>query len=96
MTTSDPDRTPELDDIIISTDHAPVAANDTARPEDALAAKVEDFAPKTISDGLSIDAEDTIYVSDPEHGAVLALGRDRKLRTLLTAFSIDECASFEQ
>src|SRR5207247_9623622 len=30
MTTSDPTQTPELDDIIISTDHAPVAVNDAA------------------------------------------------------------------
>jgi len=49
----------------------------------ALAAKVEDFGPKTISDGLTIDAHDTVYVSDPEHGAILTLGPDRTLRTLL-------------
>jgi len=49
----------------------------------ALSARVEDYGPKTISDGLSIDAKDTVYVTDPEHGAVLAMGPDRKLRTLL-------------
>jgi sugar lactone lactonase YvrE len=57
--------------------------NEGSLAAEALAAKVETFAPKTISDGLSIDAEDTIYVSDPEHSAVLALGQDRRLRTLL-------------
>ena len=57
--------------------------NDESLGPDALAAKVETFAPKTISDGLSIDGEDTIYVSDPEHSAVLALGQDRRLRTLV-------------
>jgi sugar lactone lactonase YvrE len=57
--------------------------HDASLAPDALAKKVEDFAPKTISDGLSIDGADTVYVSDPEHGAILALGPDRKLHTLL-------------
>ncbi len=57
--------------------------NDESLAPEALAARVETFAPKTISDGLSIDADDTIYVSDPEHSAILALGQDRRLRTLL-------------
>jgi sugar lactone lactonase YvrE len=57
--------------------------NDESLGGDALGAKVQTFAPKTISDGLSIDGEDTIYISDPEHSAVLALGQDRRLRTLL-------------
>ena len=57
--------------------------DDESLAPDALAARVETFAPKTISDGLSIDAEDTVYVTDPEHSAILALGQDRRLRTLL-------------
>jgi sugar lactone lactonase YvrE len=57
--------------------------NDASLTAEALATRVEDFGPKTISDGLSIDGRDTVYVSDPEHGAVLTLGQDRKLRTLL-------------
>jgi sugar lactone lactonase YvrE len=57
--------------------------NDESLTAEAIAARVEDFGPKTISDGLSIDQRDTIYISDPEHGAVLTLGQDRKLRTLL-------------
>jgi len=57
--------------------------NDPSLTPEALAAKVEDYAPKTISDGLSMDTADTIYISDPEHSAVLGLGPDRQLRTLL-------------
>ncbi|HYR95595.1 MAG TPA: L-dopachrome tautomerase-related protein [Candidatus Binatus sp.] len=57
--------------------------NDESLAPESLAAKVESFAPKTISDGLSIDAKDRVYISDPEHGAVLAVGQDRRLRTLL-------------
>jgi sugar lactone lactonase YvrE len=56
---------------------------DTRIAPAALAARVEEFGPKTISDGLAIDARDTVYVSDPEHGALLTLGQDRTLRTLV-------------
>ena len=57
--------------------------NDTSLSAEALAAKVQDWAPKTLSDGMTIDAADTLYVTDPEHGAVVTLAPDRKLRTLL-------------
>lgn len=48
-----------------------------------LAAGVEDFGPKPISDGASTDAAGAVYLTDPEHSAVLALGPDRVLRTLV-------------
>jgi sugar lactone lactonase YvrE len=57
--------------------------DDPALPGAALPSRVEDWAPKTISDGLTIDGAGNVYVSDPEHDAVLAIGQDRKLRTLL-------------
>ena len=57
--------------------------NDTALGDDALGARVEDFGPKPLSDGLSMDVEDNVYLTDPEHGAILALGPDRSLRTLV-------------
>jgi sugar lactone lactonase YvrE len=57
--------------------------NDTTLSADALAARVEAFAPKPISDGLSTDDQGNVYVTDPEHSAVLALGQDRTLRTLV-------------
>jgi sugar lactone lactonase YvrE len=57
--------------------------NDTALSEAALAARVEDYAPKTISDGLTIDSTDAVYLSDPEHSAVVRLGPDRRLDTLV-------------
>ena len=49
----------------------------------ALGARVEDHAPKTISDGLSIDLADTVYITDPEHSAILTVGADRTLHTLV-------------
>lgn len=57
--------------------------NNTSFTPDVLGALVEDFAPKTLSDGLTIDERDDIYVSDMEHSAVLTIGPDRKLGTLI-------------
>ena len=57
--------------------------NDASLTPEALAAKVEDFGPKTLSDGLSIDVEGNIYISDMEHSAILTLGPDRKLTTVV-------------
>ena len=57
--------------------------NDESLSPRALAAKVESFGPKTLSDGLSMDLEGNVYITDMEHSAILALGRDRLLRTLV-------------
>ncbi len=48
-----------------------------------LGERVERFADKTLSDGLTMDLEDNVYLSDMEHSAVLALAPDRRLRTLI-------------
>ena len=57
--------------------------NDTSLAPAELAAKVENFGPKTLSDGLTMDVEDNIYISDMEHSAILTLGPDRQLKTLI-------------
>jgi sugar lactone lactonase YvrE len=57
--------------------------NDPALAAAGLAAKVEDWGPKPLSDGLSVDTEENVYITDPEHSAVLALGPDRTLRTIV-------------
>ena len=49
----------------------------------ALAAHVEDFAAKTLSDGLTMDVEDNVYLSDMEHSAIVRLGPDGQLTTLV-------------
>lgn len=48
-----------------------------------LAAKVETYAEKSMSDGITSDTEGNIYLTDPEHSAILRLGADRQLQTLL-------------
>jgi sugar lactone lactonase YvrE len=62
----------------------PTAALDNAAlTPDELAAQVEDYGPKTMSDGLSTDDADQVYITDPEHSAILTLGPDRRLETLV-------------
>jgi sugar lactone lactonase YvrE len=48
-----------------------------------LASRIEDYGPKPISDGASSDDAGNVYLTDPEHSAVLALRPDRTLRTLV-------------
>jgi sugar lactone lactonase YvrE len=50
---------------------------------DELASRVEDYAAKTLSDGITTDVDGNVYLSDMEHSAILRLGKDRKLTTLL-------------
>lgn len=49
----------------------------------ALAARVEDFAPKTLSDGLTTDDDGNVYLSDMEHSAIVVLKPDATLETLV-------------
>jgi sugar lactone lactonase YvrE len=57
--------------------------NDPTLAPDALGARVEDFGPKTLSDGLTTDGAGNVYITDPEHSAIVTLGPDRKLRTVV-------------
>jgi sugar lactone lactonase YvrE len=57
--------------------------NDETLTPAALAARVQDFAAKTLSDGLTMDLADNVFLSDMEHSAILTLGPDHKLTTLL-------------
>lgn len=57
--------------------------NDPSLAAEDLAARVEDFGPKPLSDGLSSDDAGNVLITAPEHDAVLALGPDRVLRTLV-------------
>lgn len=48
-----------------------------------MAAKVEYFSPKPLNDGLSIDLEGNIYITDVEHEGVAVVNQARQLETLL-------------
>jgi sugar lactone lactonase YvrE len=51
--------------------------------EAELGRRVEDYGPKTLSDGLTTDDEGRVYLSDMEHSAVVLLKPDRTLETLV-------------
>jgi sugar lactone lactonase YvrE len=56
---------------------------DASLPEMALAQRVERYAERPISDGISVDAENNIYVSAVTEHAVGVIGADRQYRTLV-------------
>ena len=56
---------------------------DASLSDTELAAGLERYAGKPLSDGLSIDLEGNVYVTDIEHSAIFRLGADREPRTLL-------------
>lgn len=56
---------------------------DASLDDAALAQRVQDFAPKTLSDGLSTDDEGGVYLSDMEHSAIHRMDAGGKLTTLL-------------
>jgi len=57
--------------------------NDTSLSPEALAGRVEPYAKKTISDGATSDDQGRIYLTDPEHSAVVTVEPDRTLRTVV-------------
>ncbi|MEQ9364143.1 MAG: L-dopachrome tautomerase-related protein [Leptospirales bacterium] len=50
-----------------------------------LARKVERFARKSHSDGITMDSADNIYLSDPEYNAVNVLNARGEFKTLITS-----------
>jgi len=48
-----------------------------------LVGTIQDHGPKPNSDGLATDADGNIYITAPEHSAIMVLGPDKKLRTLV-------------
>ena len=62
----------------------PTAALDnTGLSAEELAKQVEQFAPKTLSDGIIADSRDNIYITDFENFAVYRMGQDRKMYALV-------------
>jgi sugar lactone lactonase YvrE len=57
--------------------------NDPSLTPQELGNRVEIFGPKPLSDGLSMDIENNIYITEVEHGAILRLGPDQNLTTLI-------------
>jgi len=57
-------------------------------PAAQLAKRVEAYSAKPLSDGLSIDNDGTVYVTDVEHSAIFTVAADRQPQTLLRSAKI--------
>lgn len=57
-------------------------------PTSQLATRIERFADKPLSDGLSIDNVGNVYITDVEHGAVFVVGPEQELATLIRSKSV--------
>ncbi len=55
----------------------------TSIPNAQLAARVERYATKPLSDGLSIDLDGNIFITDIEHNSISRLGPNRELTTVV-------------
>ncbi|MDX1404868.1 MAG: L-dopachrome tautomerase-related protein [Woeseiaceae bacterium] len=56
---------------------------DATLPAAELEARLERYSDKPLSDGIVMSARGSIYVTDVEHGAVVAVDRDRNLQTII-------------
>jgi len=65
-----------------------VALNDFSLAEHALAEQVEAFAEKTMTDGMAVDEQGNIYLSDLEHSAIVRMDTTGDMQTLLKSASI--------
>ena len=59
------------------------ALRNRALSESDLAAHIEAVGPKPLNDGLSIDTEGNVFITDVEHQAVIKMDRDGRLETLI-------------
>ncbi len=56
---------------------------DATLSDEDLGRRVERFSHKPLNDGLSTDVEGNVFITDVEHGAVMRVGSDRLLETLI-------------
>jgi sugar lactone lactonase YvrE len=61
---------------------------DPSTPEAQIAARVEHVTEKPLSDGLSVDVDGNIYITDVEHNSIFRVDRNGNLRTLITSGQI--------
>ncbi len=57
-------------------------------PQEQIANRVERFSDKPLSDGLSMDSQGNVYITDIEHNAIFVVGPAQGLKTLIQSKSI--------
>ena len=61
---------------------------DPSVPNSQIAARVERYSSKPLSDGFSIDVDGNVYVTDVEHNAIFKIDTQRDMRTLVRSSNI--------
>jgi sugar lactone lactonase YvrE len=61
---------------------------DLSTPNSQIAARVERYVTKPLSDGLSLDSDGNVYITDVEHNSIFLVDKDRELRTLIRSGKI--------
>jgi sugar lactone lactonase YvrE len=61
---------------------------DPSVPDSQVAARVERFSPKPLSDGLSTDVEGNVYLTDVEHNSIYIVDENREPQTLIRSAKI--------
>lgn len=61
---------------------------DPSAPDAQIAARVEDYATKPLSDGLSLDVDGNVYITDVEHNSIFVVNDEGEPRTLLRSARI--------
>ena len=56
---------------------------DSSAPDSQIAARVERYATKPLSDGLSTDVEGNVYIAGIEYNSIYVVGEDREPKTLI-------------
>ena len=51
-------------------------------PDSQLSSRVEQYSGKPLSDGLSVDLDGNVFVTDVEHNSIFIVGADREPKTL--------------
>ncbi len=61
---------------------------DESLPESQLAHRVERYATKPLSNGLSLDVDGNVYITDIEHNSVYVVGPDHEAKTVIQSEKI--------
>ena len=59
------------------------ALTEADNSEEAIAASIEDIGPKPLNDGLSVDNDGRVFITDIEHQGIMARDPDGTLRTVI-------------
>ena len=61
---------------------------DNALPPGQLANRVERYSDKPLSDGMSLDIDGNVYITDIEHSSIFVVNAQRELKTLIQSDNV--------